>query len=261
MPSAAFKEAQRRDPDHDRTWVVLVDGNQAQIKAIRSHARKRGVTVHIVLDFVHVLEYLGKAAWFFFEPTDPDAQHWVAKRATLVLAGKAGYVAAGIRRRATRFAYADRERKGADAAATYLANNKRYLGYGVALEAGWPIATGVIEGACRYLVKERMDITGARWGLAGGEAVLGCAHSSPTVTSTPTGSSIWSESTSGYTPADTSLYHPDDRSLQKIHTHCIWGTLENRHAKRNKTNEVEWVGLLSTQLDLVKSIFIHFGAL
>ena len=37
---------------------------------------------------------------------------------------------------------------------------------------GYPIATGVIEGACRYLVKDRMEITGARWGLEGGEAVL-----------------------------------------------------------------------------------------
>ena len=40
------------------------------------------------------------------------------------------------------------------------------------MRQGWPIATGVIEGACRHLVKDRMDITGARWGLAGAEAVL-----------------------------------------------------------------------------------------
>lgn len=47
-----------------------------------------------------------------------------------------------------------------------------YLGYAIALAEGRPIATGVIEGACRHLVKDRMDITGARWGLAGAEAVL-----------------------------------------------------------------------------------------
>ena len=47
-----------------------------------------------------------------------------------------------------------------------------YLAYGKALAAGWPIATGVVEGACRYLIKDRMDITGARWSLTGAEAVL-----------------------------------------------------------------------------------------
>src|SRR2546429_1960672 len=54
----------------------------------------------------------------------------------------------------------------------YLENKQDYLGYATALRQGWPIATGVIEGACRHLVKDRMDITGARWGLEGAEAVL-----------------------------------------------------------------------------------------
>ena len=64
------------------------------------------------------------------------------------------------------------KRRNADRCATYLLNNKRWLDYPTALANGWPIATGVIEGACRYLVKDRMDITGARWGIDGAEAVL-----------------------------------------------------------------------------------------
>ncbi|MGH3612017.1 MAG: ISKra4 family transposase, partial [Pseudonocardia sp.] len=56
--------------------------------------------------------------------------------------------------------------------ANYLLAKKPYLAYHEALAAGWPIATGIIEGACRHLVKDRMDITGARWGLSGAEAVL-----------------------------------------------------------------------------------------
>jgi hypothetical protein len=51
-------------------------------------------------------------------------------------------------------------------------NGHPYLAYDTALAQGWPIATGVIEGAARHLVKDRMDITGARWGLAGAEAIL-----------------------------------------------------------------------------------------
>ena len=63
-------------------------------------------------------------------------------------------------------------RKGADDCASYLTAKVRYLDYPTALEKGWPIATGIIEGACRHLVKDRMDSTGARWGLEGAEAVL-----------------------------------------------------------------------------------------
>jgi len=53
-----------------------------------------------------------------------------------------------------------------------MLKNKNRLAFNEALQQGWPIATGVIEGACRYLVKDRMDITGARWSLRGAEAVL-----------------------------------------------------------------------------------------
>ncbi len=63
-------------------------------------------------------------------------------------------------------------RLGVDKAVGYLRAKLPHLGYDIALAEGWPIATGVIEGACRHLVKDRMDITGARWGLAGAEAVL-----------------------------------------------------------------------------------------
>ena len=63
-------------------------------------------------------------------------------------------------------------RKPADDAANYLTTLAPYLDYPTALQSGWPVATGIVEGACRHLVKDRMDITGARWGLAGAEAVL-----------------------------------------------------------------------------------------
>ena len=44
--------------------------------------------------------------------------------------------------------------------------------YDEALVAGFPIASGIIEGACRHLINDRLDITGARWGLKGAEALL-----------------------------------------------------------------------------------------
>ena len=74
--AAMFDEAERRDPAHERTWVALVDGNNQQIDTIRAQAATRGVTVTIVIDFVHVLEKLWKAAWTLFHPGDPDAEAW-----------------------------------------------------------------------------------------------------------------------------------------------------------------------------------------
>lgn len=167
-----FDDAERRDPEHLRTWVALVDGNNHQIDLITVEARRRGVTVPIVIDFVHVLEYLWKAAWSFFDEGDPAAETWVRDKGIPVLWGEASRVAGAIRRSATRRGLDADQRKGADACADYLLNKSAYLDYARALRQGWPIATGVIEGACRHLVKDRMDVTGARWGLAGAEAVL-----------------------------------------------------------------------------------------
>jgi hypothetical protein len=170
--SQVFDEATRRDPGQHRTWVALVDGNNHQLARVHAEAQARGVQVTIVVDFVHVLEYLWRAAWCFFAEGDPHAETWVHDHARSVLAGRASTVAAAIRRKATRNHLDAAKRKPADTAAAYLLNKKPYLDYPTALARGWPIATGVIEGACRHLVKDRMDRTGARWSLTGAEAVL-----------------------------------------------------------------------------------------
>jgi hypothetical protein len=170
--SRIFDEAERRDPGHKRAWLVLVDGNNHQIDRIEVEARKRKVKVAILVDFIHVLEYLWQAARCFFKDDDNKAEAWVLDKALEILDGHAGLVAGAIRRKATYHHLDPAARAGADRCAAYLTNKAPYLDYSTALERGWPIATGVIEGACRHLVKDRMDITGARWGLEGAEAVL-----------------------------------------------------------------------------------------
>ncbi len=64
------------------------------------------------------------------------------------------------------------KRDNIDKCADYLLKNKLRLPYGEALKKGYPIASGVIEGACRHLINGRLDITGARWSLKGAEAIL-----------------------------------------------------------------------------------------
>jgi hypothetical protein len=170
--AAMFDEAERRDPAHERTWVALVDGNRQQIDTIRAQAASRGVAVSIVIDFVHVLEYVWKAAWTFFYPGDPDAETWVAGHARTILNGRAVDAAATIGHQADTAGFRGSERTGADQAVAYLTRKAAYLDYATALASGWQIATGIIEGAARFLIKDRMDITGARWTTPGAEAVL-----------------------------------------------------------------------------------------
>lgn len=170
--ATAFEEAERRDPEHLRTWIALVDGAKHQIDRIEVEAQARQVEVSIICDFIHVLEYLWTSAWSFFPEGDSAAEEWVAKKALAVLQGEASTVAASIRRKATRLGLDPRTRENADHCADYLLAKRDYLDYRRALTEGWPIATGVIEGACRHLVKDRLDLTGARWGLNGAEAIL-----------------------------------------------------------------------------------------
>ncbi len=167
-----FQEAERRDREHKHRWVALVDGNKHQIDRINAEATARKVKVTVLIDLIHVLEYLWKAVWCFFGEGDPAAELWVRDHAQEILAGNATKIARAIRRQATQAGLDPTKRAGADACVTYLTNKHAYLDYPTALKNGWPIATGVIEGACRHLVKDRMDITGARWGVHGAEAIL-----------------------------------------------------------------------------------------
>jgi len=112
-----FDEAQRRDPDGARTWVVLVDGDNHQISRVKAEAKKRKVKVTVIIDLVHVIQYLWGAAWCFFKEGDPAAERWVQEKALAVLEGKAGVTAAAIRRKATRLNLTDEQRANADRAA------------------------------------------------------------------------------------------------------------------------------------------------
>lgn len=167
----SFEEAQSRDPKHTKRWVVLVDGNAHQLRLVKKMAKEFGVRLTIVVDFIHVTQYLWKAARVL-EPDEKARKAWVNERLLKVLEGQAGDVAAGVRRSATRRALEPLAREPVDECANYLLKYKAHLRYHQYLAAGLPIATGVIEGACRHLVKDRMEITGAKWRLQGAEAVL-----------------------------------------------------------------------------------------
>jgi hypothetical protein len=167
-----FQEAMRRDPQKMRPWAILVDGGEKQLDIILGFIRQYRPDVSLILDFIHVLEYLWKAARGFHAIGSIEAEKWVAERALNILRGQAATVAIGLRQSATLHQLSSDKRKAVDKCADYLEKYGPMLQYNEHLSQGVPIATGVIEGACRHLIKDRMDRTGARWRLKRAEAVL-----------------------------------------------------------------------------------------
>ena len=168
----AFREALQRDPHRTRRWVAVVDGNQRQLDILEDLAERHNVQLTIVLDIFHVLEYLWKAGHALCAEGSKTLEQWVLHRLGRVLEGRAVQVAAGMRRSATKRRLTTRQREPVDRCAKYLLKYQDYLAYDQYLATGLPIGSGVIEGACRHLVNDRLGITGARWRLRGAEAVL-----------------------------------------------------------------------------------------
>jgi hypothetical protein len=169
---AMFKEAHQRDPKHNKEWIILVDGNKHQLRLVKALAKREGVSAAIILDIIHVIEYLWVSARLFNDEASHECERWVEGKLEEILHSHAGRVGGSIKILAAKRNLEKDKRKIARDCAHYLASNRAYMDYARYLERGYPIATGVIEGACRYLIKDRMDLTGARWGLSGAESVL-----------------------------------------------------------------------------------------
>ena len=167
-----FDEALSRDPKQQKQWIALVDGNKTQLDLLEEYARTYSIGLTIILDLMHVLSYLWKAAHAFFPEGSQESEQWVSKRLLKLLHGQASSVAGGMRRSATMQDLSKTQRKPVDKCADYLLKYKEFLDYETYLSQGFPICSGVIEGTCRHLINDRMDLTGARWRLTGAEAIL-----------------------------------------------------------------------------------------
>ena len=159
MTGKAFDEAGRRDPQRVRQRVFLVDGNKQQITAISDHAKARALKVPVLIDYIHVSAHLGKAAAALHPGNPVAAGQWADGQLLRVLHGRVKAVAATLASVAARTRADPRTRHldlaDMDRAVTYLENNREHMRYDKALEKGWPIATGMIEGACRFVIEDR----------------------------------------------------------------------------------------------------------
>ncbi len=157
-----------RDPQHRKTLVCLMDGE----KALWDVAREWLPRAVGVLDLFHVLERLWVAAHCFHAERSPEAAAFVSHRLRMLLEGKVGYVIGGLRRLRDEHALTGTKRKTLNAAINYYENNRAHMKYNEYLAAGYPIGSGVAEGACRHLVKDRLECTGMRWTVNGVQAMI-----------------------------------------------------------------------------------------
>ncbi len=161
-------EMHRRDPDHSHTWVMVTDGERALQR--RVNATFEGVT--LVLDLLHVLEKLWKVGHALHPEGSPEAVAFVRARAERILNGGVSQVVKGLRQIVTkRRLKGDKARTILGVADYYYANRHR-MAYDEYLAAGWPIASGAVEGACKCLVRDRFERSGMRWTPDMAEAML-----------------------------------------------------------------------------------------
>ena len=161
-------ECQARDPEREKVLICLMDGER-QLWDLQEEWLARAVPI---LDLFHVNERLWTAAHCFHRETSPEAEAFVERYLRLLLEGKVDSVIRSFRQLLVTRRLTGEKRRRLQATITYYDNNRAHMKYDEYLAAGYPIGSGVAEGACRHLVKDRLERTGMRWSLAGAQAML-----------------------------------------------------------------------------------------
>lgn len=154
----------------DRPLVLLADGQRSLWADGQRHLA--GDDVVEILDLMHVTTRLWDAAHLFYREGSGGACDFVRDRCLGILRGRVGYVIGGLRQMATKRKLSSHKTKKLERLCQYLENNRQRMRYDQYLRAGYPIASGVIEGACRHIIKDRMERAGMRWTVQGAQAML-----------------------------------------------------------------------------------------
>ena len=165
------QETIRRNSRGNKPVIFLSDGERVLQDRQSEYLPENTICI---LDLFHVLERLWKVAWCFFDERAQkrQAHQWVEERLKRLLEGRVASVIRGIRYQATQYGLRGQRRKTVKEAADYFERNRDRMKYDEYLAAGYPIGSGVVEGACRHLVKDRMERSGMRWLPSGAQAML-----------------------------------------------------------------------------------------
>jgi hypothetical protein len=168
---------QQRNPTSDKKILVLIDGERALKNRIEEEFARRGWEPRVVgycLDIVHALEYLWDASTALYGERSPERIVWVHRKTLDLLDGHVGRVINGLKQTINKSlcALKNQQKTVLKSVIGYFENHKDMMNYDKYLRQGLPIATGIIEGACSSLVKDRTDRSGMKWTKSGAQAVL-----------------------------------------------------------------------------------------
>ncbi len=150
--------------------IALMDGQISLWETMQRHLKFNARTIPI-LDILHALAYVWEAAGLF-EKDDVSRRAFTRKRLLRILRGEVRGVILGLRSLGTRRNLKGEKLRSLNRITNYLEKNADRMRYDEYLRRGYPIASGVIEGACRHLVKDRMERSGMRWTLEGARSML-----------------------------------------------------------------------------------------
>jgi hypothetical protein len=148
--------------------VALTDGAEALQTQLQAHFPEHT----LVLDIIHASEYLWDVATALLGERHAERKAWIRRRLAQVVSGATDQVIAELEEAAEAPEVTEAQRKVVRTTVGYYRRNAPYMHYDAYLAQGWPIGTGVVEGACGHLVKDRMEQAGMRWTVGGAQAVL-----------------------------------------------------------------------------------------
>lgn len=163
-------EIRLRNPGQEKETVYLCDGQETLWQDVQAKLPQQNSVE--ILDLLHVTPRLWKAAHAFFGEKSKEVEPFVRERVLRVLQGQGKGVIRGLREMATKRHLTGSKKKTIRAICGYLEKNLERMRYDEYLAAGYPIASGAVEGACRHLVKDRMERAGMHWTAAGAQAML-----------------------------------------------------------------------------------------
>jgi len=176
---AAFQHlldhVEKRDPHGHKPLIALLDGDPYLEDRLLEQLHARGWEDRLearVLDIIHVSEYLWDVGTALYGEKGEKRVRWVEAKLYALLDSKVGYVIGGLKQIRTKNQLKPHQQGALDKTITYFENHRPMMDYTAYLEKGYPIATGVVEGTCGSLVKDRMEQSGMRWSIVGAQAVL-----------------------------------------------------------------------------------------
>jgi hypothetical protein len=158
----------QREGTHIQHRVALTDGAES----LQNRMLKLPSPFTLVLDIIHAIEYLWDAANALLGETHPQRTDWVRERLLHILSGQTLAVIQGLEKAMTDPSLSPAQRETLETTVGYYRRNSPYMHYDQYLQNGWPIGTGVVEGACGHLVKDRMEQSGMRWTKQGAQSLL-----------------------------------------------------------------------------------------